>query len=61
MEAVLPDGFTRPLTIACQRGYEKAARLLLENNADHTVVDGSGQSPLHVAAKAGKANVVEVR
>ena len=61
VEATLSDGLTRPLHVACRRGLEKAATLLLDNNADHTARGPGGQTALHMAAKEGKLLVVEVR
>lgn len=61
IEAVLPDGVTRPLHIACRRGHEKAATLLLDCNANHAAPGVDGHSALHMAAKEGKAAIVEVR
>lgn len=61
VEAPLRDGLTRPLHIACRKGYEKAVTLLLDSKADLAKPGLDGLSPLHVAAKEGKAAVVEVR
>lgn len=61
VEVTLPDGFTRPLHTACRRGFERVAILLLDNGADHRTQDVDGLSPLHMAAKEGKATIVEVR
>ena len=54
VEAPLEDGLTRPLHIACSRGYEKTATLLLEHQADINARGPNGHSPLHLAAKEGK-------
>lgn len=61
VEATLSDGLTRPLHIACRRGFEKAATLLLNHHADHAAVGTDGHTALHMAAKEGKAAIVEVR
>lgn len=61
IEAVLPDGGTGPLHIACRRGFERAATLLLDCNANHAAPGPDGHSALHMAAKEGKAAIVEVR
>lgn len=61
VEATLSDGLTRPLHIACSSGYEKAATLLLEHQADINARGPNGHGPLHLAAKEGAALIVEVR
>lgn len=60
LEATLSDGLTRPLHMACSSGYEKAASLLLEHQADISAPGPNGHRPLHLAAKEGYPLIVEV-
>lgn len=60
VEATLSDGLTRPLHIACSKGYEKAATLLLEHKAEISAPGPNGHRPLHLAAREGHALIVEV-
>lgn len=60
VEATLSYGLTRPLHMACSSGYEKAASLLLEHQADIGASGPNGHRPLHLAAKEGHPLIVEV-
>lgn len=61
MEATLSDGVTRSLHIACQRGFERSATLLLDYSASHAAPGAGRLFPLHMAAKEGRIAIVEVR
>jgi ankyrin repeat protein len=46
--------------VACERGYVKVVKLLLEKRAAMDTTVDDGKSPLHVAALKGHAEVVEL-
>jgi len=45
--------FSTPLHLASQQGHVEVAHFLVENGADATARDKSGQTPLHEASKGG--------
>ena len=57
--AVTVDGFT-PLHIAARHGPAGVVRVLLEEKAKLTAVDGHGLTPLHIASKYNHATVVRL-
>ena len=50
----------RPFFVSCQRGHEKAARLLLEARAELDRADDHGVSPLSAACLEGHAGIVSM-
>ena len=56
---VLPTQLT-PLHFACHHGNESIVRLLLEHNADHSLVDSKGWTPLAIAINSGHESIVNL-
>jgi hypothetical protein len=52
------QGNTTPLMIAAQLGHEVIAELLIQAGADMAAEDSDGRTPLHIAAAAGKLQMV---
>jgi len=53
------DGWTA-LHMACKRGHEEIAAILIEHEADINVEDMKGWTPLHRVAAAGHTNIAEL-
>jgi ankyrin repeat protein len=58
-EKHLPTGRT-PLAVASHCGNDEVVALFLRREADHTILDSEGMSPLHLAASRGHYRSVEV-
>src|SRR6267142_1184259 len=51
--------FSTPLHLASQQGHVEVAHFLVENGADATARDKSGQTPLHEASKGGHIELAQ--
>ena len=49
-----------PLSVASRRGYSEVARVLLEQGADMTILDGGNWSPLEWSSEEGHVEVLRV-